>query len=118
MPTLPHSFTVRKPASTLDPEAEGRTGLLVEIARELAGGGSVFHVLSDMPGQEEDMYEILVDDHWVVSFELPRRPGKVLPEECVVTPFANYRNRIGQGKSRMRLDRAAADAREIIGRDQ
>lgn len=64
--------------------------------------------------QYEDLYTVLVDDGSVVTFEVPRTAGTLNADEFCVSPFAQYRNELGQGKSRMRLDRAAEDARNFL----
>jgi hypothetical protein len=76
--------------------------------------GTVFHMLDHIQEQYEEIYTVLVDDRSVVTFEVPRTAGTLTVEKFRVSPLAQYRDELGQGKSRMRLDRAAEDARKLL----
>jgi hypothetical protein len=74
--------------------------------------GTVFHVLNHIPEQYEDIYTVLVDDRSVVTFEIPRAAGALTLKELSVFSLRQYR----QGKPRIRLDRAAEDARKLLAK--
>jgi hypothetical protein len=106
----------RDKVSLLLPSADRRDDVLVRIARELGPKGLVYHLLAHIIEQGEDIYTVLIDDHSVVCFELSREGDLIVPEGSRVLPFDQYRNKIGQGKRRIKLDKAAANARELIKR--
>lgn len=76
--------------------------------------------LSDTPDDSGDMITILIDADTVIGFELPRihfkEPRLVggPPRDVHIETLAHYRQRIGQGKQRIFLDKAVADARLLI----
>ena len=78
--------------------------------------GSVFHVLRDIPDDSGDEMTILVDGSAVIHFELPRlhfrEPRMVGGPPCDVRieTLSDFRKRSGQGRHRILLDRAVADA--------
>lgn len=111
----PARRTDRYKPSRLDPSLDPKDRILAQIARHLCQSGSVYHVLVHTPDQFEDLYVILVDDHSVVSFELARGAGLMAPAACEVYSFKEYRHEIGQGKARIKLERAAREARHLIG---
>jgi hypothetical protein len=76
--------------------------------------GTVFHVLNNIPEQYEDIYTVLIDDRSVVTFDIPRTVGALTVKELRVFSLSQYRDELGQGKSPMRLDRAAEDARILL----
>ncbi|MHC2333500.1 hypothetical protein [Bradyrhizobium sp. USDA 4454] len=76
--------------------------------------GTVFHLLSHIREQYEDIYTVLIDDRSVVTFEIPRAAGAMTVKELRIFSRSQYREELGQGKLRMRLDRAAKDARELL----
>ena len=93
--------------------------LNAELIHLMAAGGaagSVFHVLRHIPEQGEDLYTILVDDRMVVHFEVPRRSRPPIAEDVRIVPLAQYRHGIGQGRARIRLDRAVEDARRFLAK--
>ncbi|KAA0700725.1 hypothetical protein DTW90_03570 [Neorhizobium sp. P12A] len=98
------------------PSAGRQDDILVQAALDLGGEGSVYHLLAHIPEQGEDIYAVLIDDHSVACFELSRDEGTIIRERSSVISFDQYRSQIGQGKRRIGLDKAAANARELIKR--
>jgi len=110
----PNRLTDKYQPHRLEPTVyEGHAKLVVHTQR-LCPSGSIYHLLDWIPEQSEKMYWILVDDHSVVKFEIPYE-GPGLPEEVQVGTLREYRYHIGQGKRRIRLDRAVEDARQLSG---
>jgi hypothetical protein len=68
-----------------------------------------------VPEQCEDLYVLLCDDNLVVSFEVPRGKMPLQAEQIVEAPIAEYRDKIGQGKYRIRLDETLKNARVLLG---
>ncbi|MBD9647629.1 hypothetical protein IB267_04595 [Ensifer sp. ENS09] len=97
----------------LQPDENSRHAHLVELLAADGVSGAVVHVLKHVSEQGEDIYTLLVDDRLVASFEVPR-DGISAAIAFRVSPLARYRHEIGQGKSRMRLDRAVEDARKLL----
>ncbi|MBR0719348.1 hypothetical protein [Bradyrhizobium liaoningense] len=97
----------------LQPEDSGDAALINFMA---ANGerGTVFHVLGHILEQYEDIYTVLIDDRSVVTFEIPRTAGALAVKELSVFSLSQYRDELGQGKPRIRLDRAAEDARKLL----
>jgi hypothetical protein len=95
------------------PEDAYRAELLAQLDL-ICPGGSFHHVLRFTPEQCEDVYTILVDDHTVVSFDLPRARKPMVLTAVTIQSVADYRTQIGQGTQRIRLQRAAERAREMI----
>jgi len=110
MARLPDRYEVY----ALLPEDVRRAELLSLINR-VCPGGSIHHVLRFIPEQAEDVYTILVDDHSVVSFDVPRGSHPMIPTEVRIQGFKEFRDRIGQGKERIRLDGAVEQARKLLG---
>ncbi|MGJ4952929.1 hypothetical protein [Bradyrhizobium sp. HKCCYLS20291] len=106
-------LTDRYQVDLLLPEDAYRTELLGQIDN-VCPSGSIYQVLSSIPEQCEDVYTILVDDHTVVSFDVLRGGRPMVLTEVTIQSFADYRNQIGQGKERIKLQRAAQRAREMI----
>jgi len=98
----------------LQPENLETDTALVDLVLSLGITGSVFHVLNQVPEQCEDLYILLCDDHLVISFEVPRGKIPLQAERIVETPIAEYRHKIGQGKSRIRLDETLKQARALL----
>ncbi|MGJ4926906.1 hypothetical protein ACQR1I_02770 [Bradyrhizobium sp. HKCCYLS2038] len=109
MARLTDRYHVRR----LLPEDAYRAELLGQLDR-ICPGGSIYHVLRQIPEQCEEVYTILVDDHTVVGFDVPRGSGPTVLTAVTIQSFANYQSQIGQGKERIRLQRAAERAREMI----
>ncbi|RYG87500.1 MAG: hypothetical protein EON58_20695 [Alphaproteobacteria bacterium] len=76
--------------------------------------GVVFQILRHIPEQGEDLYTVLVDDSLVVEFEVPRTTRMTAVSEFSIFSLAMYRHELGQGKSRIRLDQATANARKLL----
>jgi hypothetical protein len=76
-------------------------------------GARRFHVLAHTPGQGEDLFVVLVDGTWVTRFELPRSTDEAA-QAVTVEALADYRKLVGQGRFRMLLDAAVADARKRV----
>ncbi|WP_316231572.1 hypothetical protein [Bradyrhizobium sp. SZCCHNR1051] len=108
-------LTDRYQVNVLLPEDAFRAELLRQIDR-VCPGGSTCHVLRHIPEQGEDVYTILIDDHTVVSFDAPRGGGPLVLAEVTIQAIADYRNQIGQGKERIRLNRAVEQARQMINK--
>ncbi|MGJ5202309.1 hypothetical protein [Bradyrhizobium sp. HKCCYLR20261] len=64
-------LTDRDQFDLLLPEDAYRAELLGQLDR-VCPSGSIYHVLKLIPEQCEDVYTILVDDHTVASFDVPR----------------------------------------------
>ncbi|MGJ4890460.1 hypothetical protein ACQR1Y_19850 [Bradyrhizobium sp. HKCCYLRH3099] len=106
-------LTDRDQFDLLLPEDAYRAELLGQLDR-VCPSGSIYHVLKLIPEQCEDVYTILVDDHTVASFDVPRGGRPMALTAVEIQSFADYRNQIGQGKERIKLQRAAQHAREMI----
>ncbi len=82
----------------------------------IRSGGSVFHVLHDIPEDTGDELSVLIDGDTIVHFELPRlhhREPRLVggpPSDVQIEPVEEFRKRIGQGRFRILLDHAVADA--------
>lgn len=109
---MPERMTERYDVASIRLTREGEHDLL-KVVDAIAPGGSVFHILVHSPGQMEDLLAILVDGATVIEFELPRRHGAALRDVRIST-FTAYRQKIGQGKHRLLLDHAAADACRLL----
>lgn len=99
----------------LRPEGNHRDQILVDRLRILDVEGTVYHLMEEIPDQFEDFYTIMVDDRLVVRFALGRGPDAV-PEDIQIETLNDHRQRIGQGKARIRLDRWV-DATRILMAD-
>jgi len=95
----------------LRPDSNEHALHLVEIIESLRPGGLVFHLLAHTPSSDSELFVVLIDDQSVLSFELPKPEGA--PEDITHYTFDEYRREIGQGRSRILLDRAAQAARDI-----
>ena len=62
---------------TLQPLQNGQHAELIGLMAANGVRGTVFHVLSHIPEQYEELYTVLVDDRSVVTFEVPRTAGKL-----------------------------------------
>jgi hypothetical protein len=93
----------------LNPAVSEADQRLVAITETLRPGGSIYHVLAQTPDNDSDLFVVLIDDQAIVSFELPR--SGCAPEDVKIWTFDNYRRAIGQGRSRILLDRAAEAGR-------
>ena len=100
----------------LQPAKFQRDAALLELVQSLGIDGSVFHILNEIPEQGEDLFTLLCDDQLVVSFEVPRGKIPLYAADIVKVSIAEYRNKIGQGKHRMRLDETLKNARVLLGR--
>jgi hypothetical protein len=98
----------------LQPDESRQDADFICLMRANGVVGTVFHVLKWIPEQYEDVYTVLIDDRSVVTFEIPRTAGALAVKELRVFSLGRYRDEVGQGKSRMRLDRAAEDARKLL----
>lgn len=98
----------------LQPDENSRDAILITLMTANGERGTVFHVLNHIPEQYEDIYTVLIDDRSVVSFEIPRTAGALTVKELKVFSLSQYRDELGQGKHRIRLDRAAEDARKLL----
>jgi hypothetical protein len=76
--------------------------------------GTVFQILKHIPEQGEDLYTVLVDDRLVVEFEVSRTAEMETVGELCSSPLNVYRDELGQGKGRIRLDRATENARKLF----
>lgn len=101
---------------TLQPAQFERDAALLERVQSLGIRGSVFHVLNEIPAQGEELFTPLCDHQLVVSFEVPRGKIPLCAEDIVKVPIAEYRNKIGQGKHRIRFDETLKNARVILSR--
>ena len=100
---------------------------LSDFVESLVPGGSVFHILSDIPDDTGIELVILVDGRTVIYFELPwiieksffgRRKNVYLaggpPCDSQVWTIDDYRRNLRQGKYRILVDHAVADARRHL----
>lgn len=108
---MPQRLTDRDEVPEID-----RDNDLITALGKIGQDGAVFHSLRWIPDQYEDFYTILVDDRIVVKFEVDRKLGTILPESVETDSFEQYRRQIGQGKDRIKLDKAAAKARARLSR--
>lgn len=99
---------------TLHPQESSRDADLISLMAANGEGGTVFHVLNHISEQYEDIYTALIDDRTVVTFEIPRAAGAMTVKELRVFSLSQYREELGQGKRRIRLDRAVEDARKLL----
>lgn len=87
-------------------------------------GGTIYHILMDFPENSGLQLTILVDGLTIIYFELPWAKRRLFrkfaylasdqPEDIEVWSLDAYRRSIGQGKHRMLLDHAVADARSLL----
>lgn len=110
----PQRFNDKYQSRILKPHESARDADLINLMAANGERGTVFHVLNHIPEQYEDIYTVLIDDRSVVTFEIPRAAGALTVREISVFSLNQYRNELGQGKRRIRLDRAAEDARRLL----
>lgn len=103
-------------SSVLQPDENGRDADLINLMAANGERGTVFHVLNHIMEQYEDIYTVLIDDRSVVTFEIPRTAAELTINELNIFPLSQYRDRLGQGKRRIRLDRAVEDARKLLAK--
>lgn len=87
---------------------------LIALIEANGAGGKIFHLLDRLPEQYEDLYTVLVDDRLVVRFEVPRTTESRTVRDFRIAQIAQYRNELGQGKHRIRLDQAIESARKLL----
>lgn len=100
---------------------------LSEIVDLLVPDGLVYHVLRDIPEDSGIELTVLVNGEVLVSFELAwimERSffGRIrhaylaggIPYDVDIRPLEEFRQHSGQGKHRILLDHAVADARRIL----
>lgn len=85
---------------------------ILDALRNIGAVGSVHHLVSEIPDQFEDFYAVLLDISEVVTFGLSRSDPAV-PDDLRRYSVAAFRDMLGQGKSRIRLDRLVQDAKDI-----
>lgn len=110
----PQRFNDKYRSRILQPHESSRDADLIGLMAANGGHGTVFQVLNHIPEQYEDIYTVLIDDRTVVSFEISRAAGAMTIKELSVFSLSQYREELGQGKRRIRLDRAAEDARKLL----
>jgi len=106
----------RYKSRALQPDEGSRDADLINLMAANGERGTVFHVLNLITEQYEDIYTVLIDDRSVVTFEIPRAAGALSVKELSVFSLRQYRDELGQGKCRMRLDRAVEDARKLLAK--
>jgi len=111
---LPQRLNDRYSTYVLQPDREISDAELVALMSEHGVRGVVFQILRHIPEQGEDLYTVLVDDSLVVEFEVPRTTRMTAVSEFSIFSLAMYRHELGQGKSRIRLDQATANARKLL----
>jgi len=111
---LPQRLNERYSTYVLQPDREISDAELVALMSEHGVRGVVFQILRHIPEQGEDLYTVLVDDSLVVEFEVPRTTRMTAVSEFSIFSLAMYRHELGQGKSRIRLDQATANARKLL----
>lgn len=100
---------------------------LSDIIDPMIPDGVVYHVLREIPEDSGLELTVLVDGKTLVSFELAWIRGKSLfgrsrqtylaggaPYDVDIRTLEEFRRRIGQGKYRILLDHAVADASSIL----
>lgn len=110
----PQRLNDRYSTCVLQPDREMSDAELVALMSEHGVRGSVFQILRHIPEQGEELYTVLVDDSLVVEFEVPRTTKMTVVSEFSSFSLATYRHQLGQGKSRIRLDQATANARKLL----
>jgi len=103
---------------------------LSDLIDSVVPGGSVYHILADVPDDTGIDLTILIDGQTVVYFELPwitersffgKRKNTYLaggsPCDIEVWTLDDYRRRLRQGKYRILVDHAVADARRFLERN-
>ena len=110
----PQRLNVSVSTCVLQPDRQVCDAKLVALMSEQGVRGSVFHVLRHVSEQGEDLYTMLVDDSLVVKFGVPRTTTVKAASEFSSFSLARYRHELGQGKSRIRLDQATANARRLL----
>jgi hypothetical protein len=63
--------------NSIEPIRVSLGDLLFDNLRKLSPGANVFHLLSHIPEQYEDIFVVLVNDSEVISFEMDRDTGCV-----------------------------------------
>lgn len=89
-----------------------RSATILDIVSVIVSDGNAFYVLSDTPEQFEDVFRILVDDRYVVGFELPRG-DHTHPISVQIYTINEYRDAIspeGRAELAAMLEIAKADA--------
>lgn len=109
----PQRLNDRYSTYVLQPDREMSDAELVALMSEHGVRGFIFQILRHIPEQGEDLYTVLVDDNFVVEFEVPRTT-KMTVSEFSCFSLARYRHELGQGKSRICLDQATANARKLL----
>jgi hypothetical protein len=71
---------------------------------------SIFHVLAHTPEQMEDIYAVLVDDRFVLGFEIGRDDPGGSPREIERIAIADYVRGL-RGIARHKFDRAMMQVR-------
>jgi hypothetical protein len=99
----------------LQPETNVKHARLYRAVKHITDVGSVFYVLWETPGQQEDYFSILVDDKAVVDFALQRHDPEALPEEVEQYSIEEYR-KSGDEVTRAKLRIALELARRDLGR--
>ncbi|MBR1176137.1 hypothetical protein JQ617_19435 [Bradyrhizobium sp. KB893862 SZCCT0404] len=110
----PQRLDDRYKSRILQPNESSRDADLINLMAANGERGAVFHVLNHIPEQYEDIYTVLIDDRSVVTLEIPRAAGALTVKELDVFSLRQYRDELGQGKRRIRLDRAVEDARTLL----
>jgi hypothetical protein len=100
---------------TLQPNVS-RDADLIALIKANGTAGSIFQLLAQIPEQGEDLYTVLVDDLSVLTFEVDRISDNPVAREFRSSPLARYRDELGQGKRRIRLDHAVENARKMLVR--
>lgn len=98
----------------LEPSKLAEEAGLFELAQSLCEGCSVFHVMNQIPEQTEDLYTLLCDDEFVISFEVPRGKLPLSAVDVVKAPIGDYRSKLRQGKHRIRLDMTLESVRALL----
>jgi hypothetical protein len=74
-----------------------RTDRIYRAVKSIVDYGNIYHVLTDTPEQNSDVFRILVDDQIVVGFELDRDNSEASPEEVQTFSVKEYMKATGGG---------------------
>jgi hypothetical protein len=100
----------------LRPDGDSRSRRIYRALRSITDGGSVYYVLTDTPEQTTDIFRILVDDKFVIGFELERDNAESLPTDVQQYSVDDYRKAVGRGGlSEAELRIALKLARDELG---
>jgi hypothetical protein len=93
------SFLKRK----LDASRSQREAKIINAAKCIIPSGILYFVITDTPEQTYDIIEILVDDKYMVGFELDRYNDAAKPVEINVFELDSFYRNMKQGRRKIFL---------------